>query len=268
MSEDISNKNALVNLPDVPESLDNAVKNLTDVPAKNVGQTFGDLWYLVFGPISHAADKKRMKYSFDLEQYHSQLTQSIDCIPEDKRIDPSIQVTAQALENSKYCVSSDVLRSMFVNLISGSMNVDTHALAHPAFPEILKQLSTDDALLLKDIYLSGESMFPIAKIGVNSDNGGYTDFYENIFVPNSLDFSYAKCSLCLSSLERANLVSINYNSWINPDSAYDTLRQTPEYLQVQEISSSFQQSVPHFSKGVLQLTAMGRAFCSICIEKR
>ena len=118
------NKFSLIDLPDIPDSVDNAFKNLTDKPTQNAGQTFGDIWYLVFGSISHAADKKRMKYAQDLENYRQELDQSINSIPEDKKIDPSIQITAQALENSKYCVSSEELRSMFVKLISGTMNKD------------------------------------------------------------------------------------------------------------------------------------------------
>lgn len=269
MSDDSTTTNlSLVSIPEVPDSVDNAMHNLTDAPTKSMGQTLSSIWDLVFGPINHAADKRRIKYAIDLEQYRAQLTQSIEQIPEEKKIEPDIQVAAQALENSKYCISSDILRKMFVNLISGSMNSDTQSLAHPAFPEILKQLSPDDALLLKDIYFSNQPSLPIAKVGLNANNGGHTMFYDNLFVPNELDFSCTKCLLSLSSLERANLISISYNSWRTDDSAYDKLRHTPGYLEIEKISTSFQASPPYFSKGILQLTALGRVFCSICIGKR
>ena len=209
MSDNNTSKVSLFDFPEVPSSIDNAVQNLTDVPTKNIGQTFGDIWYLVFGSISHAADKKRMKYAVDLESYREELAQSIGLIPENKKVEPSIQITAQALENSKYCVTSDVLRAMFVNLISNSMNADTYSLAHPAFPEILKQLSSDDALLLEDIYRSKQSCLPVAKIGLNSEDGGHNVFYENVFTPNALDFPHARYSLSLSSLQRASLISID-----------------------------------------------------------
>ena len=141
---------ALINA-DLPPSVDNAVKNLTDEPTKSVGKTFSDVWYLVFGGISYAADKRRMKYAHKLEQYHEELESAINTIPEEKRIEPDIQVTAQALENSKYCVESDELRSMFVNLIAKSMNADYKATVHPSFAEIIKQMSPDDARVLRTI---------------------------------------------------------------------------------------------------------------------
>ena len=97
MSNETTNKFSLIGLPDVPDSVDSAVKNLTDETTKNIGQTFGDLWYLVFGGISHAADKRQMKYAADLEQYKKELTNSINEIPKEKKIEPSFQTTAQAL---------------------------------------------------------------------------------------------------------------------------------------------------------------------------
>lgn len=93
----MSDKNSsLINLPDLPDSIDNAVKNLTDKPTQGVGQTLADVWYLVFGGITQAADKRRMKYAHDLELYKQELSQKIASIPEENLIEPSIQTTAPA----------------------------------------------------------------------------------------------------------------------------------------------------------------------------
>ena len=134
----MSDKNSsFINLPDLPASVDNAVKNLTDKPTQGIGQTFADAWYLVFGGITQAADKRRMKYAHDLELYKQELSRAISSIPEEKRIEPNIQTTAQALENSKYCIESEELRKMFVNLISNSMDNRYIQNVHPSFAEII-----------------------------------------------------------------------------------------------------------------------------------
>ena len=83
------------------------MKNITDKPTAAMGNTFSDLWFLVFGGISHLANMKRIQYNHDLEEYRKLLENSIDQIPKEKRIEPSIQTTAQALENSKYCVDQE-----------------------------------------------------------------------------------------------------------------------------------------------------------------
>lgn len=140
MSED---KKSLIDL--VPDSVDNAVKNITDKPTQNMGNTFADIWYLVFGGISQAAEKRKLKYSYALQEFEKELKEKISKIPEKNKIEPDIQVIAPALEASKYCVEKETLRSMFSKLISSSMNVDKQKYSHPIFTDIIKSMSEFDA---------------------------------------------------------------------------------------------------------------------------
>ena len=146
MSED---KKSLINL--MPESIDNAIKNVTDKPTQNIGTTLADIWYLVFGSFSHAADKRKLKYSYNLQEFEKELKEKINKIPEDKRVEPDIQVIAPALEAAKYCIDKEELRKLFVELISNSMNKYYSEDVHPMFAEIIKQISSVDALVLKNI---------------------------------------------------------------------------------------------------------------------
>lgn len=144
MSED---KKTLIDL--VPDSVDNAVKNITDKPTQNIGTTFADIWYLVFGGISQAAEKRKLKYSYALQEFENELKEKIAKIPEEKVIEPDIQVIAQALEAAKYCVEKEELRNMFSNLIASSINEDNVNYVHPIFINIIKNLSTLDAKMIK-----------------------------------------------------------------------------------------------------------------------
>lgn len=128
MSED---KKSLIDL--VPDSVDNAVKNITDKPTQNIGTTLADIWYLVFGGISQAADKKKLKYSYALQKMEEELKEDISKIPENKLVEPDIQVIAQALEAAKYCVEKEELRHMFVKLITSSLNEDLYDDVHPIY---------------------------------------------------------------------------------------------------------------------------------------
>ena len=143
MSED---KKSLIDL--VPESIDNAVKNITDKPTQNIGTTLADIWYLVFGGISQAADKKKLKYSYALQKMEAELKEDISKIPKSKLIDPDIQIVAQALEAAKYCVEKEELRHMFVKLISNSLNKDFSNKVHPIYVKIINCLTPFDAKVL------------------------------------------------------------------------------------------------------------------------
>lgn len=134
------------------EPIANSAKNITDKPTQNIGTTLADIWYLVFGGISQAAEKRKLKYAYALQEFEKELKEKISKIPEDNLIEPDMQVVAPALEASKYCIEKEELRHMFVNLISSSFNSDMNDFVHPIFSDILKQLSSEEAKLLQTIY--------------------------------------------------------------------------------------------------------------------
>lgn len=262
MSDETNNKISLLNLPEVPDSVDHAFQNLTDVPTKNIGQTFGDIWYLVFGQISHAADKKRMKYAADLEQYRKQLAQSIEQIPEDKKVAPSIQVTAQALENSKYCVSSEELRTLFVNLISGSMNSDYEPLVHPSFSEIIKQMAPLDASLLQDF--KKRSKMPIVNYNLSLPSGSVSiDKYIYFTLSQSYAYPYAAS---IASLERFGLLRVSFTEMLVDEARYKIFENFPYYFHLKrKYEDTNANKILKVEKGFCELTPLGLHFVKVCM---
>lgn len=266
MSEETTNKFSLVDLPDMPSSVDNAVKNLTDAPTKNAGQTFGDLWYLVFGGISHAADKKRMKYANDLEIYRQELTQTIEQIPENKKVEPSIQITAQALENSKYCVSSQSLREMFVKLISGSMNKDFEPFVHPSFPEMIKQMDDIDAMLLTELKALGQSAIANFKM-VSNKNSGYKLLFTNAYISHIFHMPVEKCARSLTSLERMGLVKLEYDVYFSDETVYSAFKSLDLYKVFEgNLNHNSHYSKIDIQKGLCSVTPLGKDFINLCIS--
>lgn len=257
-------KFSLINLPDIPDSVDNAAKNLTDVPTKNMGQTFGDLWYLVFGGITQAADKRRMKYAHDLEIYNQELNAAIEQIPEDNKVEPSIQVTAQALENSKYCVSEPELRKMFVNLISNSMNRTTSDKVHPSFPEIIKQMAPLDAIILSSF--KKKTGQPIAQIVLSLPDR------QTVILDNYLYFDinggHRHCYAdSISSLERLGLLAVDFSRYISIDSLYDIFTNWSYFKQIKEERENIEANeIVNLKKGICRLTPLGHTFVDACIS--
>ncbi len=267
MSDESTNKFSLVDLPNVPSSVDNAVKNLTDTPTKNVGQTLGDLWYLVFGGITHAADKRRMKYAADLEKFHKELTESVDKIPDEKKVEPSIQITAQALENSKYCISSESLRNMFTKLISGTMNKDFESLVHPSFPEMIKQMDENDAHILMELKRKS-NVSPVAEYREVFDSNNYSHIvhFTNAYISDLFHIPMSECSCSLSSLQRMGLLEITYENFLIDDDLYKPLYKTPIFRDIEKkISGYNRNSKISLGKGACCITPLGKRFMASCV---
>lgn len=251
------------NNPFFPPSMDNALKNVTDKPTQNMGTTFADIWYLIFGGISQAAEKRRIKYAHDLEIYQKELSQKINEIPTEKRIEPSIHVTAQALENSKYCISSEELRKMFVNLISGTMNSDIEPRIHPSFPEILKQMGQKDAIFLTE--LKECAQIPIACIGMQNTPG--KDFIlmaQDVYVSKNTKLDPYDCSLSIASLSHAGLITTTYTQWFNDPDLYAPIKESVIYLSAKNICESQKNGI-YFQKGIARLTNLGSNFVNVCL---
>ncbi|MCI9681387.1 MAG: DUF4393 domain-containing protein [Lachnospiraceae bacterium] len=251
--------NTLLNA-ELPPSVDNAIKNLTDQPTLSAATTFSDLWYLVFGGISYLSEKKKLKYSHALEEFRKSLESSIEQIPLEKKIDPSVQVTAQALENSKYCIDQEELRKMFAALISNSMNIDFQNDIHPSFAEIIKQMSIFDANVIQVFKGSSNNGLPLGRYELKHNNT-FSILLDNVF----LGYPTAKldlCSLSISSLCRLGLLTTSFTSWSANSKKYEPFKTHPWFRFLQ---NEYPDQEVDCSKGLVYLTPLGRSFIKVCL---
>ena len=267
MSDDNKQNPNIIN--NIPNSIDNAIYNLTDKLTQSMGQTFSDIWNLVFGRSHFTYEKKKIKYEHDLEQYRQEISSSVANIPPENRIEPSVQIVAQALNNSRYCIEEKELREMFVALITKSMNSEYSNRVHPSFSSIINQMSVLDAKILQ-LFRKAETernlaSFPICQYYfiLNEKNPlERTTVPEHIFLdmPNT---DIILCSQSLSSLERFGIVSLSYNTIINTPNIYDKFLDTSFYC---ELKASFPPDIKFgISKGAAILTPLGRSFVNICV---
>lgn len=261
-NQNTTNKIALANI-DLPDSVDHAIENVSTPLTKNVGQTFGDLWYLVFGGISQAAEKRKLKYSADLTAFKNELDEKINQIPDDKRVEPNMQTVCPALENSKYCVESEELRTMFANLISRSMNKDYLSSIHPSFADILKQMSPLDAqnlLLFKDKF-----SIPICDIHLTLDGQrGYSCLFKNFFIANKEQDDFDLQAQSISSLIHFGLVAIPaLETFTNKDYLKDF--ENHYFFQGFKIYLPEQIGKITLSEHKVDITPLGQAFIKACL---
>lgn len=253
-------------IPEIPDELkmqiyQDSIKN----SLQTVSKTFSDAWYLVFGWISQIADKRKLKYFHNLKCYQQELSNEINKTPEDKLIEPDIQVTAQALENSKYCIESEELRKMFVNLISKSINADYEATVHPSFAEIIKQMSPTDAKILKTIPL--KSNIPLVDyIVTDSANNSQRLELTNIYLSGLPNIDIFKECATISSLSRLGILNIDKTRFITDTSIYKPYKETPFFKALAE-----EKSYPHstlkadLKKYLGNLTPLGQNFVVTCV---
>lgn len=250
----------------IPDSIDNALYNMTDAPTKSIGMTLSDIWSIVFGGVSQLAKKSEMRRTHNLELFHKELYTSVSHIPEDKKVEPSIQITAQALENSKYCIDEAELRNMFTTLITNSMNSDYSPNVHPAFAETIKQMSTLDAIIIRLFKLETTNGFPVCKYLRSTGNDSFIVLAHHLMIPGdksveatTTSFEIAKS---LTVLERLGLICIDYNMQIADNSEYNKFLNNQLY---QAFKSEDPDKEVVIQKGISTLTLFGNSFVRSCV---
>ena len=84
------------------------------------------------------------------DRYVRFLDKSVRRIPEDRRILPAPQIVGPILEAIKYEREDTLISDMYNEVLSRAFDRDEDA--HPAYAPLIKQLSADEAIILKTIY--------------------------------------------------------------------------------------------------------------------
>ncbi|MEK3776873.1 DUF4393 domain-containing protein [Paenibacillus sp. FSL K6-4396] len=157
---------------DIVKNLPEDVKNdLVRGPAQEIGSGISNLVYVVFSPLLMS----RVRIEHKVKKMKEELTKSINSIPSEKLVEPSLNIVGPALEGSKYYIENDSIRGLFVRLIASAANLDKRDEVHPSYVEIIKQLSPFDAKCLEFLVQETTSI-SCGTIIVNSTGGsGYQE---------------------------------------------------------------------------------------------
>lgn len=118
--------------------------------AKQTGQLAGDIAkaiHLALAPLQFlAAYQDRLRHFIDT---------SVRRVPKDKQVSPAPQILGPVVEGIRYEPEGTPIDEMFSQLLSRAIDNDRVHEAHPAFPIIIKQLSSDEAKILVALKSAG-----------------------------------------------------------------------------------------------------------------
>lgn len=176
-------------------------------------------------------------------------------ISKEKIISPDVAAAIPAIEAMRY--TRDEIKTMLLNLLCASMNMDTAELVHPAFVEILKQMTPDEAKILNqlpDVFLHE----PIIDIAVEKpQKEGVFTFFNSIGVIGE----EANCEfpdrvpLYLTNLTRLGLIEIPEDIGLAEDWRYDKIRGSSLFLEKVELAKK--EGDVLFFKKMVGITALG-----------
>ncbi|BEN31972.1 DUF4393 domain-containing protein [Serratia nevei] len=236
--------------------------------AQEVGKALGTVAKLVnvaLAPVS------ALVWGYDQikEFTATKVARKLENVPPENIITPKPNVAGPAIEALRYTGHEESLSEMYANLLATAMNKDTIENAHPAFVEIIKQLTPDEAKII-NLFLDSGVVFPIITMQSegNGKSAGTNNVYENyshIGIKAGCDNPHLTPAY-LNNLCRLGLCEIPNGQYYFIEEHYNDLLSS-DFLNgfKKEIESSGLKF--KYDKSYLHITTLGKQFAKACTNK-
>lgn len=204
-------------------------------------------------------------------------------VPEEKLVSPEPYVAVPAFQAISYSLDSDSLRNMYAKILATAMNVDTRFKAHPAYVEIIKQLSPLDCRVLQEIYLSKNPGMALCGIRFQTksqmpwkelpsfrykENG--LDLFCDLAVLKVEGAGYEDISISIGNLKRLGLLDGGDSYGFSSSDHYMVFERNDDIVRIKSrLSDKFQNGDDDWEialiKGIANITPLGRSFSEVCI---
>jgi Abortive infection alpha len=206
-----------------------------------------------------------------IENYITEaVAKRLKSIEESRLQTPDINVAGPALEALKFAGSNTELRELYANLLATSIDSKTSANAHPAFVEIIKQLSSDEAKLLTEIKKGNFGLLMV----LSNHTYGMSEVVKHISWLKR--FCETQCAypdnyeVYLDNLCRLGLTEIRLDFKLVGSNIYEPLKKFEEVQKWIKISDDKRAKGENhhisFKEYSLHTTQMGHKFISACVD--
>ena len=196
------------------------------------------------------------------------ITERLNNIPQDNIIPPKPRIAIPVLQNASITDEIEV-REMYANFLANSMNKVVRNGVHPGFVEIIKQLSPDEAKILR--YFSAHKSVPTIIMRVENERHEGIDFVKNFSDIGEKCGCEDKYNLnkYFDNLIRLGLIdSAATLSSLIDKTQYEPLKTHPVMMQYKKKIEN--RPAPYnrveFCESYLYLSDFGEAFCGVCLE--
>ena len=183
-------------------------------------------------------------------------------VSKEKIVSPDPSIAGPLIDAMRYNAHKEEPRKMFVNLLGSTMNSDTTD-EHPAFVEVIKQLSSDECKILIQLNIDDKRPMLKQRLKLETNRGeiDLTTFFSDICYIGGCQYP-EKFPEYLDNLLRLGLVTVAHGRFLSEDKYYEELRNHPSYPKVMDIDPK------HIveEKSYYQLSAFGKRFCKTCID--
>lgn len=190
----------------------------------------------------------------------------LDNVPPDEVQQPKAHVAVPAIEALRYTGEESELSELYANLLATSMDKATAYRAHPGFVDMIKNMSPDEARIMRFLATSGTQ--PLINIkATQKEGGGFQIVHRHL----SLISLKSRCehpplaANYLDNLIRLGLIEIPNMQRIKSDDPYKENEDYPEVKNILEVLRKVETHTIEVDKIKFDLTDFGKQFVRSCV---
>lgn len=237
-------------------------QDLVQPAAQEIGEALGKIAKLVniaLAPVSGLV----WGYDKITNWLDTKLSEKLQNIPSENIITPPINIAGPIIEAMRFTGENDVLRDMYANLLANAMNKTSSQKVHPRFVEIIKNMSTDEARILKEISDKNLLYIPFIQLSGTSIQGHYMicdHFFCELMEVDDIDIEMFNENI--ENLSILGILNINRKSTLD-HLDFAPIDQVSEYLKYKFV---FNTLTIVKDKGYFATSAFGYNFIN-CVVK-
>lgn len=207
------------------------------------------------------------------KEIDKKLEKKYNLIPDENKTIPRMNILGPAVELLKYNLDEQYIKDIFVSIMFSEMNSEMQYKVLPSYIDIVRQLSRDDANMLKMIYdaysKDNNTEYPLCVMCSSIYNSRELyDVLDNYLVINPYGINKDKGfnitvkldGIVIDNLCRLGLIKLREDRYLHEDYyelVLDILKPSYSYLKDCDI---------FMKKGIFELTEFGKNFILICFN--
>ena len=213
---------------------------------------------LPLAAVNFAFEKARKYFA---EKFATDLSAKADAIPPDQVVEPKASVAGPALQGLAFSHEESNLKEMYLSLLASAMDGRVSSSVHPAFVDIVRQLTSEEAKFLRGV-LGSSSSSAIVALNLSAVEG-FTTLYRHLLnlqdTASQTPVENPRLSAYVDNWIRLGLVDVDYTKYVTLEESYDWVEQRPEFVRLKAEREKGTHQVK-VQQGIISRTSLGQQF--------
>ncbi len=205
---------------DLTETIEKAYDDTLKEPLKSSSSIVTTVVDFFHNTVMYPMQKYNLYAKDKLQNYATELQNRAQTIPSKHLISPRVNILGPTIDGLKYNLDEEYIKEMFTNILLSEMDNTKQSQVLPAYIEIVKQLSKDDAEFLENFNGKDIDTFAvdILQYHIPSSSGSFS--LDKILILSE-NHTIKLNKVVIDNLERVNILKIYDDRSITDSQLYD-----------------------------------------------